>query len=228
MQVELRHQPSFAVARLHLSPGESIRAESGALAAHSWGIEVQAQMQGGLMKALSRSVLGGESLFITTYTAHPQHPGWVDVAARLPGDVVALEVGPTAGLVLTRGVWLASPPEVSLDTKWGGGGNLFGGEGGFVIRASGRGTVVAAAYGAIDMHPLREGEGFTVDAGHVVAYTDTTAPQTRMVSRGIMATAKSGEGIVFDFRGPGTVWTQSRNPSELIAWLARALPNNRQ
>ncbi len=47
----------------------------------------------------------------------------------------------------------------------------------------------------------------------------------RKVSRGIMSSLKSGEGWVFDFQGPGTVWTQSRNPSELISWLSRALPS---
>jgi uncharacterized protein (AIM24 family) len=39
-----------------------------------------------------------------------------------------------------------------------------------------------------------------------------------------MATMKSGEGFVFDFVGPGTVWTQSRNPNEFVGWLASVLP----
>ena len=39
------------------------------------------------MKGLKRSMLGGESLFMTTFTA-PAAGGWVDVAAHLPGDVI--------------------------------------------------------------------------------------------------------------------------------------------
>jgi uncharacterized protein (AIM24 family) len=30
---------------------------------------------------------------------------------------------------------------------------------------------------------------------------------------------KSGEGLVFDFTGPGRVWTQTRNPNELMGWI---------
>ena len=53
--------------------------------AHSVGVEIAARMEGGLLKGLKRGVLGGESLFVSTYTAPPQG-GWVDVAAKLPGD----------------------------------------------------------------------------------------------------------------------------------------------
>jgi uncharacterized protein (TIGR00266 family) len=225
MRIETRHRPSFAVVRAHLAPGETIQAEAGAMAAHSLGVEVEATMQGGLMKSLSRSVLGGESLFITTYRAHAQHPGWVDLAARLPGDALSLEVTPERGIVLTRGSWLGAESGVTLDTKWGGFGNLVGGEGGFTVHVTGRGQVIAACYGALDRHDLPEGGGFTVDTGHVVAYEDRVRPELRRASRqGFMTSAKSGEGYVFDFVGPGTVWTQSRNPNEFVSWLAAVLP----
>jgi uncharacterized protein (TIGR00266 family) len=224
VQISVRHQPSFAVVRVDLAPGEQVRAESGAMAAHSWGVEVDAQMHGGLVKSLSRSMLGGESMYVSTFTAHPHHPGWVDLAARLPGDAVVLECTPQTPLVLTKGSWLASGTGVDLDTRFGGTANLFGGEGAFVVHVTGSGPVVASCYGALDRHDLPEGGGFTVDAGHVVAYEDRLAPQMRKVSRGMMKTLRSGEGWVFDFRGPGTVWTQSRNPSEFIGWLARMLP----
>ena len=69
MDVQIRHTPSFAVARCMLTGGETMRAESGAMMATSDGVAIEASMQGGLVKSLKRSVLGGESLFITTYTA---------------------------------------------------------------------------------------------------------------------------------------------------------------
>ncbi len=36
---------------------------------------------------------------------------------------------------------------------------------------------------------------------------------------GLMQTFKSGEGLVFDFVGPGKVMTQTRNPTELVGWI---------
>jgi uncharacterized protein (TIGR00266 family) len=226
MQVEVRHQPAFAVARVTMAAGESVKAESGAMAAMSHGVDVQAKMEGGLFKALKRSVLSGESFFVTTYECSVEG-GWVDVAAFLPGDISVIEVTPDRGLGVTRGTWLANETSVNMDTKWGGANNLFGGEGGFVAHMTGSGKVVVSSYGAMDLHELQPGQGFTVDSGHLIAYDDGIAMKTRTVS-GVMTSVKSGEGLVIDITGPGRVWTQSRNPNALVDWLTTVLPFTRQ
>ncbi|MGH3073873.1 MAG: TIGR00266 family protein [Gaiellales bacterium] len=226
MDVQVRHTPSFAVVRCTMAGGEAVRAESGAMMATSDGIAVEAKMQGGLMKSLKRSVLGGESLFITTFTAPPQG-GWVDCAANLPGDAIVRTVGAGKPLNLSRGAFLACESGVEIDTQWGGFKNLSGGEGGFLVHASGEGEVVAACYGALDTITLGPGEKVVVDSGHMVAYDDTVQMSTRRVA-GTVASMKSGEGLVLEFTGPGEVLTQTRNPSALISWLTTALPFTRQ
>jgi uncharacterized protein (TIGR00266 family) len=224
MNVEIRHAPSFAVARVTLAGGEAVRAESGAMMATSGGVDVEAKMQGGLMKGLKRSMLGGESLVVTRLTA-PSHGGWVDVSAALPGDVRVIELG--GPINISRGNWLASSDGVELDTKWGGFKNLFGGEGGFFIHASGSGSVIVSCYGALDTVELAAGESIVLDSGHVVAFDPSTQFTTRKVSSGLMNTLKSGEGLVMEFTGPGRVLTQSRTPNALVAWLTTALPFSR-
>jgi uncharacterized protein (TIGR00266 family) len=209
-----------------MAGGETVRAEAGAMMATSDGVAVEAKMQGGVMKSLKRSVLGGESLFITTYTAPPQG-GWVDCAANLPGDAVVRTVTGGRSLNLSRGSFLVSESSVEIDTQWGGFQNLFGGEGGFLVRASGEGEVVAACYGALDAISLGPGEKVVVDSGHMVAYDDTVTMSARRVA-GTMASLKSGEGLVFEFTGPGEVLTQTRNPSALISWLTTVLPFSRE
>ena len=191
--------------------------------ATSAGIAVEASTQGGVLKGLKRSFLGGESLFITTYTAPPSG-GWVDLANFLVGDVYVVNVTPESPVSLTRGTWLASAAGVELDTKWGGFKNLVGGEGGFLVRAMGQGEVLMACYGAIDRVELAAGESITIDTGHVVAFSDTVTSQVRKVTGGVVQTLKSGEGLVFDFTGPGWVTTQSRNPSELESWIRKIMP----
>jgi uncharacterized protein (TIGR00266 family) len=191
--------------------------------ATSAGVDVKASTQGGVMKGLKRSLLGGESLFITTFTA-PAAGGWVDVADHLPGDMVVTSVSADKPLSITKGCWLASGAGVGLDTKWGGFKNLFGGEGGFLVLASGDGPVVLACYGAIDTIQLAAGESVTIDTGHVVAFDPNTTSAIRKVSGGMMQTLKSGEGLVFDFTGPGWVMTQTRNPSALETWIRSLMP----
>lgn len=227
MQVQIRHQPSFAVARCLLAPGEPLRVESGAMLATSWGVQIEAAVQGGLLKGLKRAALGGESLFVTTYTA-PQGGGWVDVAANLPGDIVTVTVAPDRPFFITRGSWIANSYGVEIETRFAGAQNLFGGEGGFVIQASGQGDVVLGAYGAVDTLDLAPGEAVTVDSGHVVAYDAGVQSRLRRAVEGrSIQSMKSGEGFVFDFSGPGRVMIQARNPRALIEWLTSELPFSR-
>ncbi|WP_214321418.1 TIGR00266 family protein [Nonomuraea sediminis] len=224
MKTDIRHGGSFAVARCHLAGGESVRVESGAMSATSAGVQLQAKMEGGLLRGLARSALGGESLFTTRYTA-PQGGGWVDVAHHLPGDVVSAPVQHERALLLTRGSWIASSDGVEIVTKWGGMSNLIGGEGGFLIRAEGDGEVILGCYGALDWIELAPGETIVVDTGHLVAYDETVRSNLRRAVEGkTIQSLKSGEGLVFDFTGPGRVLTQTRNPSALISWLTAELP----
>lgn len=225
MEITIRHDPSFAVARCGLEGGESIRAESGAMMATSAGVGVEAKAQGGILKSLGRMALGGESFFMSTFTA-PAAGGWVDVAAHLPGDVLSHEVIDGRALNISRGSFLACEDGVAIDTRWGGFKNLFGGEGGFLVHASGNGTVLLSCYGALDMIDLADGETMVVDSGHMVAYDETVSATLRRISK-TLTSLKSGEGFVFDFTGPGRLYVQSRNPTALIEWLTMALPFSR-
>lgn len=218
MQITTRQTPSFGVGRLALAPNEPVRVEAGAMMAMSAGTTLQSKMEGGFLKSIKRAALGGESFFVTTYTA-PAEGGWVDVAARLPGDLASLEVAPGRSLFISKGSWLASASTVELDTQWGGFKNMFGSEGGFIVRAGGQGPVLVACYGALETWNLEPGQTITLDTGHMVAYEDTVQLAIRKVTGGLVQTFKSGEGLVFDFTGPGKVLTQTRNPNELIGWI---------
>jgi uncharacterized protein (TIGR00266 family) len=225
MEITVRHNPGFAVARMQMGAGEECRAESGAMMAMSGGVEIEAKAEGGFMKSLKRSVLSGESFFMTTYRA-PDGGGFVDCAARLPGDITVFDA--SQGIVLTKGAYLCSAKSVEIDTSWGGFKNMWGGEGGFLVHATGQGPVAAACYGALDAVDIAEGQTFVLDSGHLVGYTGTMNFTTRKVAKGIMQTLKSGEGLVMDFQGPGRIYCQTRNPAEFIGWMTEVLPFTRE
>jgi uncharacterized protein (TIGR00266 family) len=224
MQVQVRHNPSFTVARCILAGNEPVRVEGGAMIAHSAGVQLEAKAQGGVMAGLKRSVLGGGSFFVTTYTA-PANGGWVDVAGMLPGDTQSIEVTPDRPFFLRKGSWIANSHGVEIDTQWGGMANLFGGEGGFGFRASGHGEALISIYGAMDIIDLEPGEQVTIDTGHVVAYDLSIKFSMRRAVQGhSIQSMKSGEGWVFDFFGPGRVLLQTRNPEAFQQWVAEAAP----
>ncbi|HJT05113.1 MAG TPA: AIM24 family protein [Pseudonocardiaceae bacterium] len=59
MKVDLRHNPSFTVARCYLAPGGSVLVEGGATITHSAGVLLESKTQGGIVEGLSRNLLGG-------------------------------------------------------------------------------------------------------------------------------------------------------------------------
>lgn len=226
MKVEIRHSPAFAVARCSLRAGEEVNIESGAMYAQSIGMEIRSKMQGGLFGALKRSLLSGDSFFVSTFKS-PQQDGWVDIVPTMPGDIFELAVAPGENIILTRGAWLASDTTVDLDTKFAGAKVFLGGEGLWTVRCSGNGTVLGAAFGAVEIHSLAAGEGMTVDTGHLVAYEEGMQVNIRKAGTGILNSLKSGEGLVMDFFGPGDLVTQTRNPTGMASFIQSILPNTR-
>jgi uncharacterized protein (TIGR00266 family) len=189
------------------------------MVAMSSGVELTSKMEGGFLKSLSRSVLGGDSFFISTVTAGA-NGGWVDLAPGLPGDIITLPSTSAEPWMLTRSSWLATTVGVTLDAKWGGFKNLFGGEGGFLVYAQGDGEILLNCYGALDIYDLAAGETLVLDSGHLVAMSSSVNLQLKKVASGWMNTIKSGEGFVFEISGPGRVYAQTRNPT----WFRQFAP----
>ena len=220
MRSEILYAPAFATARLTLSAGETVRAEAGAMVAMSSGIDLQTSTQGGVMKGLRRAVLGGESFFMNTFTA--QRDGvQLFVAPPLPGDVVAWPI--SGSLLVQSGSFLASSAGIEVDTSWGGAKTFFSREGLFILRVSGQGDVVLSSYGAIHAVDLEPGQTFTVDTGHMVAWTEGVGYAVRKVGSW-KSTFFSGEGLVCDLTGPGRIYLQTRSQDAFLGWLIPKLP----
>lgn len=222
MQIELLYKPSYTVARVTLASNEGIQAESGAMVGMSAGITIETSMKGGLLKSLARSVLGGESLFTNTFRA-PAQGGELLLAPNLPGDVFTSTLNNEAFLVQS-GSYMASTDGVTTDTKWGGAKTFFGGEGLIMLRCSGTGTLILSSYGAIHAMELAAGQTYTVDTGHLVAFSDRVGFKVRTIG-GMKSTIFGGEGLVVDLTGPGKVLLQTRSPGAFLDWLIPKIPH---
>lgn len=219
MEHEVLYQGSYALLRLRLESGESIGAESGAMVSMSPGIEITTSAKGGLLGALKRSVLGGESFFMNTFTASA--PGEITLAPPLPGDICALELGGRT-VYAQSGAYIASTDDVEVDSKWGGAKSFIAREGFFLLKLSGWGTVFLSSYGAIHARDIGPGESYTVDTGHMVAFDDAVTYRVRRVG-GLKSTLFSGEGLVCDYTGPGRVLMQTRSVDAFVRWLTPRL-----
>ncbi|MDP7329021.1 MAG: TIGR00266 family protein [Candidatus Thalassarchaeaceae archaeon] len=232
MEEHIEFNPSFTMLTLALAPGESVRAEAGAMVCQS-GVEMKTGMSGGggiggFFKSMAKSVFTSESFFLNTFTAGA-NGGWVSLAPGSPGDIAWFDCQPGQNLFIQSGSYLASTPNVETDTKFQGFKGMFSGERLFFIRAftqAGAGRVYYNSYGAVKQIQIQPGQIVTVDTGHVVAFTDGVDYQIGKVG-GMGSLIFGGEGLVMHFSGQGTVWVQTRNIGALAGVLAPFFPPSR-
>jgi uncharacterized protein (TIGR00266 family) len=221
VQVEIKYSPSYSIAFATLSAGETIKAEAGAMVSHTAGLQMETKAEGGIMKGLKRSLLGGESFFMNTFTA-TQEGDQIGLAPALPGDMAHW---PLAGqtIYLQSGSYVASSAGVEIDTEWGGSKTFFSGEGLIVLKVSGTGDLVLSSYGAIHSVDLQAGQQYIVDTGHMVGWSDGVTYEVHK-SGGWKSTLLGGEGLVCTLTGPGRIYLQTRSPQDFVNWLVPQLP----
>jgi uncharacterized protein (TIGR00266 family) len=221
MQTEILYRPAYSLTRIKLDPDEEVRVEGGSMVSMNADVTLETKAEGGLLKSLARSVLGGESFFVNTYRAGP-NGGEVAVAPSLPGDMEALRLNGET-LLVQSGSFVACEKSITIDTAWGGAKTFFASEGLIMLRAAGTGLLLLSSYGAIHTLELAAGEKYVVDTGHLVAFSANLGFQVRRVG-GLKSTLFSGEGLVVDLTGPGRVLMQSRSTDAFLSWLIPKLP----
>lgn len=217
MKYDILDSPDFALLQLVLDSGEEIVAESGAMVAKDSQIAIETNMRGGVFAAAKRKLLGGESLFQNTFRSQSNGQR-LYLAAPSEGDLKARTLAPGEVYFLQSGAYVAhSGKDLQIDTKWGGVKSFFGGVGLFMLKITGPGTVFYGSYGAL--HEIEVGaQGYTVDTGHIVGFSSGLDFKVRTFG-GFKGLFFSGEGLVCDFDGQGTVSVQTRNASSLAGFL---------
>ena len=217
------------VLELSMQPGDKVFAESGQLSWMSMAIQMQTStsaggQQGGFLGALGRAVAGG-TLFMTEYTA-VGGPGLLTFAAKLPGQVLPVEVTPSSGYMVHRHGFMCGTPGVqfSIGFQQKLGAGVFGGTGFRMQRLTGQGHAWVELNGEVVVYDLQPGNTLRVHPGHVGMYQDgvqfniTTVP-------GIKNALFGGDGIFLAaLTGPGKVWLQSMSMSHLAHAIAEYLP----
>jgi uncharacterized protein (TIGR00266 family) len=223
MKVEIKYKPSYSLGVVTLDPREELQVEGGSMVSMSADVHIETKARGGILKSLGRALLGGESFFQNTYQAGP-NGGEVTVAPALPGDLFLLELNGES-MMVQSGSYVASSNGVDVDTKWGGAKTFFASEGLIMLKIFGQGLAILSSYGAIHEMDLASGQRYTVDTGHLVAFSETMGFNVRSVG-GLKSTLFSGEGLVVDLTGPGKVLLQTRSTDALLSWLIPKLPKD--
>jgi uncharacterized protein (TIGR00266 family) len=226
VKVDITSRPAYSIAYVRLSQGESVFAESGSLVAMSAGIEASATLPGGVVQSVARRLVASESLVMARYTAHVEG-AWVSLSPHFPGDVLAVDLTPTSPLCVQSGSLLAHGEHLEVGAAIGNIQTVALREGVTVLVAVGSGPLVLAAYGGLERFDLNAGEQIVVDSGHLAAWSASMQIRVGPLA-GVVSSVLTGEGIVAEMTGPGTVFLQTRAEQQLRSWLLPERAHNRR
>lgn len=224
MNYKLSENTAFPVVEVTLARGEEIQIERGCMAYHSGGVELEGKLNssggglGGLVKAVGRAVVSGESVFITRAKGLSDG-AIIALAPAAPGSVRELKLDEGQWRIRDQ-AFLACDGDVSYEmVRQSVGKALFGGTGGFfVMETRGSGSMLINSYGDIIELKLDGSKPLTVDNTHVVAWSASLDYEIKVASGTFGFT--TGEGLVNEFKGRGSVLVQSRNIQSLAGLIS--------
>lgn len=220
MNYEILYGNANSMLKVSLDQGEAIKAESGAMVSMHNTIDVDGKLEGGLMGGLGR-MLSGEKFFFQTLKASRGF-GEVLLSPTSIGSIQPIELDGFKSYMVQKDGFFAGSQNLDISTK---AQNLakgfFSGEGFFILKIGGKGTLFVSSYGAIHPIDIKAGEEIIVDNEHLVAWPDDIAYKIDKASKGWISSFTSGEGLVCKFQGPGRIYIQTRNPSSFAHWIRK-------
>lgn len=197
--------PAVVVA---LEPGEELTSEAGAMMFTSGSISMDVEMPGGLAGGLKRKLLAGESLFLARYKASGS--GAVGITGPFPGSIRQHELD--GEIICEKHAYLGHYGDVEIESALAqrlGMGVGGGGEGFFLQRLKGKGTVWLHGGGDFLDFDLADGQRLVVDTGCMVMVEPTVRYEVKLQG-GVAKSLFGGEGLfLVHMTGPGHVTLQT-------------------
>lgn len=127
---------------------------------------------------------------------------------------------------MNTGAFLASEENVNYQMKRQKlSGALLGGTGGFfVMETTGSGQILVSAFGDVEKIELDGSAPVIIDNQHVIAWTSSLDYNIKVAS-GTFG-FKTGEGVVNEFHGRGSVYIQTRNLESFASHINTFIPNS--
>ena len=230
MRFSMDSNMQFPLVELSLNQGETVFIQRGSMVYHTPNVTLNTQLNasgsglGRFVKAVGRSMVSGESTFITQAVAQSDI-GFVALGREAPGLVFPLQLG-VKQYRLNDGAFLALDGTAYYTMERQSVGKaIFGGQGGlFVMTTQGQGTLLANAFGSIKKIELHNQE-VTIDNAHVVAWSQSLNYNIHL-ENGFWQSIGTGEGVVNTFQGTGEVYVQSLNLQTFAGSLSKFIPRS--
>ncbi|MGI0053897.1 MAG: AIM24 family protein [Thermoplasmata archaeon] len=195
-----------------LVAGEQVNCEAGLMVYSDPSVTFAQRplTQGGLGKAMRRTLVGGIPFYMHSYLG----PGAVAFSRAGPGEVRVLELAAGGSLDVAEHSLLLASESIGYDTTYVAGTGRIGRLIGFWMdRLTGPGTVAVHGHGNILSFNLGPEELFDIDHGAILLKDASVTMQAfnQPVGGGLLGHAMSYEAL--RVRGPGRLWLQTLDPS---------------
>lgn len=193
---------------LNLDKGETILSEAGSMMYKKGGVEIDAELQGGILGGLKRALFR-ESIFLVKFDAVGDDAE-VGFAPPYPGHIKEIQLD-NSTIICQKDAYLCSVGDIDIDIEFTKklGFGFFGGEGFILQKISGTGSVFIHAGGNFVEMDLKEGESVDIDTGCIVAMDDSVDYDIKSIGN-IRTSIFAGEGLfVAELKGPGKVMIQT-------------------
>ena len=232
MNYRMTNSTAFPLVEITLARGEEIQIERGSMVYHYGDISLEGKMNsggsgglGGLVRAIGRSIASGESMFITSVTGLADN-ATITIAPSAPGVIRELQIGASQWRIRDQ-AFLACDSGVTYNmVRQSFGKAMFGGTGGFfIMETAGSGSLLVNSYGDILELYCDGAKPMIVDNTHVVAWSNTLDYEIKVASGTFGFT--TGEGLVNEFRGIGSILIQTRNLQSLADLITPFMPQSK-
>jgi uncharacterized protein (TIGR00266 family) len=204
---------TLPVLEVGLEAGDTVVAEPGEFSWMTENVQLKTTTMTagakGIFGVLGRALSGG-GLFMTEYTA-PAGNGLIAFAAKVPGQIVQVDVQPGHGYMIHRHGFLCATQglELSMGFQQSLGAGIFGGNGFILQKLAGTCSAWVELGGEIVTYDLQAGESIQVHPGHIGMFQESVNFDIRMM-RGITNALFGGDGLfIAHLTGPGKVWLQT-------------------
>jgi len=218
---QIKGRPAFAYGDIYLNEGQKVIADSNALLWMDGGIDLDVNMEGGCCTAYMRSC-SGESCCFNGYTGTGANQK-VTVGFKLPGDLMAFGTTHKNGWIFTFDAFVAGTNNLMVGSRFSGCcACICADESTFLtsvkVKEGETGVVLAGGYGMIERHEIPANEELLVSRGLFFAAREDTQFDVGLIGQecgGCCNLCCANGGIVYKFKGPSVVYTQSKNPIQL-------------
>lgn len=213
----------FSCVKITLQPGESIRADGGAMNYMTNDIKIKTE-SGNILGALGRSI-SGSSFFYNLFINKGDRTGIINFSGILPGNIGCFYIKKGESFNFVQSSYICSTSELKIEASIRFGG-LITGYGITYVKANGinsDGLIWIASLGNIITITLKKGEKIKVDNGVLLAFHGNIEINTTTVG-GLFSTLFSQEGLVSEIINKddkdSTIYLESRSKERYAQYIS--------